>query len=378
ELEVFEHEKAIPIQGYTCVKTKEYHLFLQDKLATDNELLKKVKERVAIAGKNKKGNFYICKNSDEIEKTKKEILIKEKAEENTTIFIPQEPKYRLERVILSENTRIEIENAITLIKNQQKIYEEWGFNEIEQNPKLILNFYGPPGTGKTMVSHAIAHHLSKKILVVNYAEIESKFVGDSPKNLLLAFNTAKENDAVLFFDEADSFLGKRIESVSSSSDQAVNSLRSQMLILLEEFEGVIIFATNLAKNYDKAFESRILKHIHFDLPDKESREKIISITIPSKVPFYQVDKFNLCKKLANISEGFSGREIKNAVLEGLTIAAQRKDDFINETPFIEGFLNTKNKMDKLLEENKGKKLPESIRKTIIEKLRKGDYNAEKF
>ena len=68
---------------------------------------------------------------------------------------------------------------------------------------------------------------------------------------------------MLFFDEADSFLGKRIQNVSSSSDQAINSLRSQMLILLEDFEGVVVFATNLADNYDKAFESRICKHISF-------------------------------------------------------------------------------------------------------------------
>lgn len=73
----------------------------------------------------------------------------------------------------------------------------------------------------------------------------------------------------MFFDEADSFLGKRIQNVNQSADQALNSLRSQMLILLEEHSGVVIFATNLVSNFDKAFQSRILKHIKFDLPNEE-------------------------------------------------------------------------------------------------------------
>ena len=225
-----------------------------------------------------------------------------------------------------------------------------------------------------MVSHAIAKMLNKNILAVNYAEIESKYVGDAPKNLFKAFNTAKESDAVLFFDEADSFLGKRIQNVSSSSDQAINSLRSQMLILLEDFEGVVVFATNLADNYDKAFESRILKHIHFDLPTLENREAIISITIPSKVPFSEeVNREELCKKLAEISEGFSGREIKNAVLESLTSAVQQSTETIGETVFLEGFKKHKERLEKFEQERKqkggiSKEVKERIENKIKEKL----------
>ena len=110
-------------------------------------------------------------------------------------------------------------------------------------------------------------------------------MGDSAKNLMNAFNTAKEHNCVLFFDEADSFLGKRIQNVTQGADQALNSLRSQMLILLEEFEGVVIFATNLVSNFDQAFESRILKHIKFALPNEEARAVIINKMIPEHLPF---------------------------------------------------------------------------------------------
>lgn len=155
-------------------------------------------------------NIYIYENHEVMSN------IPQKTEEQVN-FIVQKPKTTLDRVILPPNVKKEVETALSLIKFQTKIYEEWGFSEVDSKPKLILNFYGPPGTGKTMVSHAIAHQLSKNILAVNYAEIESKYVGDAPKNLFKAFELATKEKAVLFFDEADSFLGKRIENVQSSS-----------------------------------------------------------------------------------------------------------------------------------------------------------------
>lgn len=245
------------------------------------------------------------------------------------VFIPQVPKFSLERVILPPQVKEDILQSLTLIENQKRIYEDWGF-----------------------------------------AEVESKYVGDAPKNLFKAFNAAKETDAVLFFDEADSFLGKRIQNVSNSSDQAINSLRSQMLILLENFEGVVIFATNLADNYDKAFESHILKHIHFDLPTLENREAIINITIPSKVPFSaEINKEELCKKLAEISDGFSGREIKNAVLESLTNAVQKATETLDESVFIEGFEKHKERLLKFEEERKQKGISKELKEKIESKIK---------
>ncbi|GIM53237.1 hypothetical protein CAPN004_22670 [Capnocytophaga cynodegmi] len=312
-------------------------------------------------------NVYILKDKEYMDKLNEEFSNNSKQED--IVFRAQTPKYSLNRVILPPQVKNDIILSLTLIENQKRIYDDWGFSEVDAKPKLILNFYGAPGTGKTMVAHAVAEVLNKKILSVNYAEIESKYVGDAPKNLFKAFNVAKTEQSVLFFDEADSFLGKRIESVSNSSDQAINSLRSQMLILLEDFEGVVIFATNLVKNYDKAFESRILKHIHFELPTFENREQIIKITVPSKVPFSEnVNKDDLYKKLAEISEGFSGREIKNAVLESLTIAVQEGSENIEEDIFIKSFEKIKDKLQKL-EQEKEKKIP--LSKELKEKIESG-------
>ena len=54
-----------------------------------------------------------------------------------------------------------------------------------------------------MGAHAIANYLGRKILVVNYADIESKYVGETPKNIRHAFEVAEKTHSIIFFDDAD-------------------------------------------------------------------------------------------------------------------------------------------------------------------------------
>ncbi|RDU66063.1 AAA family ATPase, partial [Helicobacter didelphidarum] len=236
------------------------------------------------------------------------------------------PRFKMEQIQLDKKTRKALQECITLVKKQPLIYDTWGFRQIDSVPKTIINFYGKPGTGKTMSAHIIADELKKKIILSNYADIESKYVGDAPKNLVATFDLAQKHDAILFFDEADSFLGKRITNVSHSADQAINSLRSELLKLLEERAVIVIFATNLLENYDKAFHSRILRSIEFVLPNAKQRKKIIQKTIPTKL-YEQGVQFDDTQLdiLASLSEGFAGREIKNAVLNALISVANKSE-----------------------------------------------------
>jgi SpoVK/Ycf46/Vps4 family AAA+-type ATPase len=298
-----------------------------------------------------------------------------KSSDETLNFMPMEPLYSLQRVILNQDLREEIMTALLVLEKRKIIFDDWGFNEIEPAPKAILNFFGPSGSGKTMTAHAIAAHLGSKILALNYADIESKYVGDAPKNLVKAFDIAKQEKAVLFFDEADSFLGKRITNVSSSSDQAVNSLRSQMLILLENVTGLVIFATNLVGNYDKAFESRIFKHLYFGLPDPGSRKKIINVTIPPRIVYENGQPFSddEIDQLVTLSDDFSGRHLKNAILNSMITAISDNDRAaVRFDDFVKAFKSTGKSMKELHSASgdalSGKKISSELEKTIEEAI----------
>lgn len=281
-------------------------------------------------------------------------------------FLPVDPKFSFAQMILPEKIRQEIDEALRVIENREQVYEIWGFGEVEPTPKSILNFYGPPGTGKTMCAHAIAHKLGKKLLALNYSEIESKYVGDAPKNLAHAFDTARDTDSVMFFDEADSFLGKRIENVSQGAEQALNSLRSQMLIKLEEFSGIVLFATNLVTNFDHAFESRILKHIEFELPNKEARAAIIRKMIPSKLPLEKEITEDELLDASEIIDGFSGREIKGAMLEMLLSRAGVDNDHKFSIEDIKLSLKGKKESMDRLKEQETQRLKDKIMKSANE------------
>lgn len=290
------------------------------------------------------------------------------SEETGLMFEPRKPHYTFDQVILPDEVRKEIFNALSVIENRKLIYEDWGFGEVEPTPRSIINFYGAPGTGKSMCAHAIAAKMEKPLLALNYADIESKYVGEAAKNLKKAFETATELGAVMFFDEADSFLGKRIENVTHGSDQALNSLRSQMLIYLENFSGVVIFATNLVTNFDQAFNSRILSHIKFELPNKEARAAIIAKMIPAKLPKDHEFTEEEYLEASDLIEGLSGREIKTAIQTMLlNEAAEHGKDAIFTLDILKEALKSKKESIEKLKAEEQLRLKAKITKKLQEK-----------
>ncbi len=265
----------------------------------------------------------------------------EDSDKSTKSYIAISPKFHLEQVVMPNETQTQINRALALIRNQKKIYEEWGFAEIDPHTKTILCFYGAPGTGKTMCAHALANELEKKILIASYASIESKWVGEGPKNLQKIFKDAEEQDAILFFDEADSFLSKRVNNAETGSDKHYNRMSNEMFQLLEDYNGIIIFATNLVSDFDKAFKSRILAFVEFMKPDFEGRKILIKKLTPSRLPMAQHLTDEELNHLSNLSEGFSGREIRKAMLTTLAEGAMNNIASFTANEFAIGFNSVK-------------------------------------
>ncbi len=293
-------------------------------------------------------------NSGQKEGEKKrndELTVGERAEQ----YKPRESLFEFDFLILPKQVKDDILSAINLIALESKIFDAWNLRKIEPFPRTALNFHGEPGTGKTLAAHAIAHKLGRPILIASYAQIESKFHGDGPKNVEAIFYAAERDNAVLFIDEADSLLSKRLTNVTQGSEQAINSMRSQLLICLEQYKGIVIFATNLVSNYDKAFETRV-RSIYFPLPDKEGREAI----------WRQHLFFEGGPPLANdvslpgLSEidGVCGRDIKNSVIEAALQAVQDNKSAISMQNLVDA-------VDKI----KGFRIQDADEKILIEKIK---------
>ena len=251
------------------------------------------------------------------------------------IFIPEEPKWTLDEIILPDEVKNQILDVATYADNSHRVFEMWGFKRTHKFSRRIgINLYGAPGTGKTMAAHAIAKNLGRKILIVNYADIESKFVGETPKNIRKAFNAAKNSDSILFFDEADAILSKRVTNMTQAVDVSVNQTRSVMLMLMNEFQDFIIFATNFIENFDPAFMRRISIHIKFSLPDEACRKKLWRMYTPPEVP-NNIDFDELAKKF----DGISGSDISNAVLNAAFKAARLKLDQLDKVLVFEAVEN---------------------------------------
>jgi len=229
------------------------------------------------------------------------------------------PERTLADVVLPPQTRRTLEQALAEVRNHSLIFSRWGLGERHTSGRgLAFNFAGPPGTGKTICAEAIAHELGMKLLVVDYAEAESMWIGETPKNIVAAFRAAVEKNAVLFFDEADAIATRRSAGAPLRSDREANLTVNILLRELEAFNGIVIFATNLAANFDRAFERRIRTHVLFEMPGVEERVRIWHLQIhPQKTPLApDVDFRALAERYV-----VSGGDIKNAVIKAAAAAA---------------------------------------------------------
>ena len=282
-------------------------------------------------------NDKIIKNNKNNEDLK---IDNKKNQQSEIIFIPEEPKYSLDDIVLPNSVKEQILDIADYAKNSKIVYEQWGLEKTHKYSKRIgINLYGAPGTGKTMAAHALAKYLGRKILIVNYADIESKYVGETPKNIRKVFEVAKETNSILFFDEADAILSKRVTNMTGAVDVSVIQTRSVMLMIMNDYQDFIIFATNFIENFDPAFMRRISMHVKFELPDFECRKKLWKLYIPNTMP-NNIDIDEIAKKY----EGLSGSDISNAILMGAFKAA-RQHDFLVDKKYIfemvEGILISK-------------------------------------
>ena len=214
--------------------------------------------------------------------------------------------------------RIELLRDIAAqVRHHRQVFDGWGFGgRGSRGTGLSALFGGPPGTGKTMAAEVLAGDLGLDLYKVDLAGIVSKYIGETEKNLRRVFTEARTSNAILFFDEADALFGKRTE-VSDAHDRYANIETSFLLQQMEEYDGVVVLATNLRQNLDEAFTRRIRFIVEFPFPDVDSRARIWRGHFPARAPIApDVDVESLAREFA-----VAGGTIKNIVLSAAFLAA---------------------------------------------------------
>jgi SpoVK/Ycf46/Vps4 family AAA+-type ATPase len=235
----------------------------------------------------------------------------------------------MDDLVLPEKENVLINEILNAARVRPFVMNRWGFGKrLSTGKGIICLFTGEPGTGKTLCAEILANELNLSLYQVSIPRVMSKYIGETEKNMEKIFATARANNSMLLFDEADALFTSRVK-VDSSVDRFSNMEVNNLLQEIERFEGVVILTTNLDKNIDKAFQRRINFRINFPFPDEPSRSRIWEKLIPQECPLDDDIDYGILGEHFELSGGY----IKNAVVRA-AYRAYGEDRSINYDDLI--------------------------------------------
>ncbi|WP_231373995.1 ATP-binding protein [Aureivirga marina] len=204
-------------------------------------------------------------------------------------------KLKWEDLVLQDFVYDELDDIVTWVNYSQEILMDWDLHKKVKNGFRAL-FYGPPGTGKTLTATLIGKLTDLDVYRIDLSMLVSKYIGETEKNLAKVFDVAEHKNWILFFDEADALFGKRTMT-SSSNDRHANQEIAYLLQRIEDYNGIIILASNLKGNLDEAFSRRFQSMIYFPIPEADERYLLWKKAFGDKLALDKdVDLFEISKK----------------------------------------------------------------------------------
>jgi len=241
-----------------------------------------------------------------------------------------ETKRGWEHLVLPACTLAQLEEIKHWIQHGEALLRDWEMDSKLQ-PGFTSLFHGPPGTGKTLAACLLGKHCGCDVYKIDLSMIVSKYIGETEKNLAKIFDMAEHKQWILFFDEADALFGKRTR-VDDAHDRYANQEISFLLQRIEEFNGVVILASNLKANIDEAFLRRLHLVIHFPLPKSGERLRIWQDAFSPKARLE--DRIDLAR-IAEHHE-LAGGTIMNVVRYASLQALSRNSDTLLQEDLDEG------------------------------------------
>ena len=227
----------------------------------------------------------------------------------------------------------ECKEVISYIENKEK-YKKIG----AEMPKGIL-LEGPPGTGKTLLAKAIASETNSTFITMSGSEFVELFVGMGAARVRELFENARNNrPCIIFIDEIDAVGRQRGAGINMGNDEREQTL-NQLLYEMDGFNNnddiVVIAATNRRDVLDQALlrPGRFDRIIRVPVPDKDSRIKILEFYLKNK----NIDEDFDISSIAELTDGFSGAQLKNLINEAAILSVKNNYDEIKEKFIFEAF-----------------------------------------
>jgi len=232
----------------------------------------------------------------------------------------------------------ECTEVVSYLKNGT-IYQQAG----AEIPRGIL-LEGPPGTGKTLLAKAIASETDANFISIAASEFVELFVGMGATKVRNLFKKARENKpCIIFIDEIDAVGKQRGGNGQFGSnderEQTLNQILAEMDGFADNTDLLIMAATNRRDTLDAALlrPGRFDRIISVPLPDTKSRSEILKFHSKNKVLSPEIN----IQLIAELTNGFSGAQLKNLLNEAAIFAGRETRIIISENDIL-------NSIDKLI------------------------------
>jgi hypothetical protein len=221
------------------------------------------------------------------------------------------PSFGLEDLVLSQDVRDGLRDLLAHARHSGAASAHWpGI----RGRAVVALLHGPSGTGKTAAAEAIARELDRDLWIVDLAQVVSKWLGETSRNLDRLLTEAARGGAVLLFDEAEGLFGRRAE-VSDARDRYANLEIDHLLQRIELHEGLVVLTSNRPAALDEGFQRRLRLSVRFELPDHAARRRIWAALLPAErlAPGADLDEVAAAE--------LSGGGVRAAALSALVFAA---------------------------------------------------------
>ena len=190
-------------------------------------------------------------------------------------------------------------------------------------PRGVL-LVGPQGTGKSLTAKAIAHTWGMPLLRLDVGRLFAGLVGASEARTREMVQRAEAMaPCVLWIDEIDKGFGGSSRSDGGTSQRVLATVLTWMA---EKTSAVFVVAT---ANGVETLPPELLRKGRFDeiflldLPSPGERAAILDLQLRRRRPQHQIP----LQVLVDRTEGFSGAELEQAVIEAMHLAFAEHREF---------------------------------------------------